>query len=60
MTKLPLLSSKEVIKTLHNAGFEDAPERGKGNHRALVKRGSDKIPLVILPDGYSGDTTPKS
>ena len=50
MTKLPSISSKDVIKALHDAGFEDAPKRGKGSHRALVKRGSDKTRLVIVPE----------
>jgi len=35
MTKLPSLSSKEVIKALRSAGFENAPKRGKGSHIAL-------------------------
>ena len=30
MTKLPVVSSKKVIKVLRSAGFEDAPKRGKG------------------------------
>jgi predicted RNA binding protein YcfA (HicA-like mRNA interferase family) len=50
MTKLPVISSKEVIKALRSAGFEDAPKRGKGSHSALVKRGADKSRLVIVPD----------
>jgi predicted RNA binding protein YcfA (HicA-like mRNA interferase family) len=50
MTKLPVLSSKELIKALRSAGFEDAPKRGKGSHSALVKRSKDKIRLVIVPD----------
>jgi len=43
------MSSKDVIRALRDAGFEDAPKRGKGSHRALVKRGSDKTRLVIVP-----------
>lgn len=50
MRKLPVLSSKAVIKALRSAGFEDAPKRGKGSHSALVRRGKDKIRLVIVPD----------
>jgi predicted RNA binding protein YcfA (HicA-like mRNA interferase family) len=34
MTKLPVVSSKELIRALRKAGFEDAPKRGK----ALVIR----------------------
>jgi predicted RNA binding protein YcfA (HicA-like mRNA interferase family) len=47
MTKLPLISSKGVIKALHTAGFEDAPKRGKGSHSALVRRGLDKTRLWV-------------
>jgi predicted RNA binding protein YcfA (HicA-like mRNA interferase family) len=50
MTKLPAISSKEVITALRSAGFEDAPKRGKGSHSALVKRSMDKSRLVIVPD----------
>jgi predicted RNA binding protein YcfA (HicA-like mRNA interferase family) len=50
MTKLPAISSKEVIKALRSAGFEDAPKRGRGSHSALVKRSMDKSRLVIVPD----------
>jgi predicted RNA binding protein YcfA (HicA-like mRNA interferase family) len=50
MTKLPVISSREVIKALRTAGFEDAPKRGKGSHSALVRRGPDKSRLVIVPD----------
>jgi predicted RNA binding protein YcfA (HicA-like mRNA interferase family) len=50
MTKLPAMSSKDVIRALRDTGFEDAPKRGKGSHRALVKRGSDKTRLVIVPE----------
>jgi len=49
VTKLPVLSSKEVIKALRAAGFEDAPKRGKGSHSALMRRGLDKMRLVIVP-----------
>ncbi len=50
MTKLPILSSREIIKVLRAAGFEDAPKRGKGSHNALVKMHGDKTRLVIIPD----------
>ena len=50
MTKLPIISSKQVIKALRAAGFENAPKRGKGSHAALVKRGPEKTKLVIVPD----------
>ncbi|MFC1859597.1 type II toxin-antitoxin system HicA family toxin [Thermodesulfobacteriota bacterium] len=53
MTKLPIISSKQVIKALRAAGFEDAPKRGKGSHIALVKQGPDKNRLVIVPEGRS-------
>ena len=53
MTKLPILSSKQIIKALRIAGFKDAPKRGKGSHIAMVKRDRDMTRLVIIPDGKS-------
>jgi predicted RNA binding protein YcfA (HicA-like mRNA interferase family) len=50
MKKLPSLSSKELVKALRKAGFEDAPKRGKGSHKALVKRAPGITRLVIVPD----------
>ncbi len=47
--KLPLLSSSEVERVLRRAGFEPAPKRGKGSHKAFVKQTKDKKFLVILP-----------
>jgi predicted RNA binding protein YcfA (HicA-like mRNA interferase family) len=38
MTKLPILSSKQLIQALRTTGFYDAPKRGKGSHIAMVKR----------------------
>ena len=49
MTKLPSISSKELIKALKSAGFEYAPKRGKGSHIALVKRDTEQTLLVIIP-----------
>ena len=38
MKKLPVVSSDEVvINALKKDGFEDAPKRGKGSHRALYE-----------------------
>jgi len=53
VTKLPPLSSKELVKALQKAGFEDAPKRGKGSHIALIKRGSGIMRLVIVPERKS-------
>jgi predicted RNA binding protein YcfA (HicA-like mRNA interferase family) len=50
MTKLPVLSSAQIIKVLRAAGFEDAPKRGKGSHIAMMKRGPEKTRLVIIPE----------
>jgi predicted RNA binding protein YcfA (HicA-like mRNA interferase family) len=50
MTKLPGVSSKELIRALRKAGFEDAPRRGKGSHMALIKRTQGITKLVIVPD----------
>jgi len=49
MAKLPILSSKQVIKALRKAGFTDAPRRGKGGHIAMVKRSHMDTRLVIIP-----------
>jgi len=49
MAKLPILSSKDVIKVLNHLGFEPAPKRGKGSHSAFVKKTEDKTRLVIVP-----------
>ncbi|MBI5894317.1 MAG: type II toxin-antitoxin system HicA family toxin [Deltaproteobacteria bacterium] len=50
MPKLPVVSSKQVIRVLQNLGFEYAPKRGKGSHRAFVKKDNNKTHLVIVPD----------
>jgi len=50
VTKLPSLSSKELVKALRRAGFEDAPKRGKGSHIALTKSSPGTTRLVIVPD----------
>ncbi|MBI3601197.1 MAG: type II toxin-antitoxin system HicA family toxin [Nitrospinae bacterium] len=49
MPKLPVVSSKEVIRILRKIGFEYAPKRGKGSHLAFVKKNRDKTRLVIVP-----------
>ena len=50
MPKLPIVSSKEIIRVLQKAGFEYAPKRGKGSHLAFVKKDKDRTRLVIVPD----------
>lgn len=49
MPKLPILSSKDVIRILKCLGFEPAPKRGKGSHSAFVKKTEEKTRLVIVP-----------
>lgn len=50
--RLPSVSSKQIVKALRKAGFTEAPDRGKGSHRAFMKRDSvGKIRLVIVPAG---------
>jgi predicted RNA binding protein YcfA (HicA-like mRNA interferase family) len=49
MPKLPILSSKDVIRILKNLGFKPAPKRGKGSHSAFVKKTEEKTRLVIIP-----------
>jgi len=53
MAKLPIISSKKVIKVLRLAGFEDAPKRGKGSHSAMIKRSVEGARLVIIPERKS-------
>jgi predicted RNA binding protein YcfA (HicA-like mRNA interferase family) len=50
--RLPSLSSARIIRALRNAGFTEAPDRGKGSHRAFMKRDSTGATrLVIVPYG---------
>ncbi|HHQ49478.1 MAG TPA: type II toxin-antitoxin system HicA family toxin [Acidobacteria bacterium] len=46
--KLPGISSRQLIAALKKAGFQDAPRRGKGSHRAFWKPG-DPPRLVVVP-----------
>ena len=50
MTKLPSVSSDDVIRVLRKVGFTYAPKRGKGSHIALyrIDEGGRKR-LVIIP-----------
>lgn len=50
-SKLPSLSTREVISILRSIGFTDAPFRGKGSHHALTKTDLNGIiRLVIVPE----------
>ena len=50
MTALPSISSSKLIRKLLRAGFIDAPVKGKGSHRALVRITEDgQRFLVIIP-----------
>jgi predicted RNA binding protein YcfA (HicA-like mRNA interferase family) len=50
--RLPALSSREIERALRRAGFEFAPKRGKGSHRAYTKIDSSGVRrLVIVPHG---------
>lgn len=50
--RLPSVSSKQIIRALCEAGFEEAPQRGKGSHRAFFKKdAARKTRLVIVPQG---------
>jgi predicted RNA binding protein YcfA (HicA-like mRNA interferase family) len=57
MPKLPVLSTKDVITALSKAGFVYAPKKGKGSHVAMVKKGTGRTLLVIVP---KRKTIPKS
>jgi len=51
VTRLPSLSSRQLIAALRRAGFEDAPRRGKGSHHALMRREPDgRARLVVVPE----------
>ncbi|MBI4844497.1 MAG: type II toxin-antitoxin system HicA family toxin [Nitrospirae bacterium] len=50
MPKLPVVSSKQIIRILQQKGFQNAPKRGKGSHLAFVKKDADRTRLVIVPD----------
>jgi len=50
MAKLPILSSKDVIRVLNYLSFEPAPKRGKGSHSAFIKKTGERTYLVIVPD----------
>ena len=53
MTRLPSLSSRQLIAALRHAGFEDAPRRGKGSQHALMRRDPDgRVRLVIVPESH--------
>jgi len=47
MSKLPILSDREVIRVLKKAGFTYAPKRGKGSHIAMFNPQTKR--LVIIP-----------
>jgi len=50
MSRLPSLSSRQIIQVLRRAGFAEAPDRGKGSHRALYRvDASGRVRLVIVP-----------
>lgn len=50
--RLPSLSSQQIIRVLRKNGFVEAPDRGKGSHRAFVKIDSSaRTRLVIVPHG---------
>ena len=49
MTRLPIVSDKEVVSVLKKAGFVYAPKRGKGSHVAFCKEEEGRKLLVIVP-----------
>jgi predicted RNA binding protein YcfA (HicA-like mRNA interferase family) len=52
MVKLPSLSSRQIVQALRRAGFVEAPDRGKGSHRAFYRVDPSGRPrLVIVPQG---------
>ena len=52
MTRLPSLSSRQIMQALRRAGFVEAPDRGKGSHRAFYRAdASGRVRLVVVPQG---------
>jgi len=50
MTRLPVVSSDDVISALRRRGFVYAPKRGKGSHVALYRADeTGRTRLVIVP-----------
>jgi predicted RNA binding protein YcfA (HicA-like mRNA interferase family) len=48
MPKLPVVSSKQIIRALEKSEFQNAPKRGKGSHLAFIKIVSDRTRLLIV------------
>lgn len=48
MTKLPLLSARDVIKALSKVGFIQAAQ--KGSHIKLKRKEEDRTWIVIVPN----------
>ncbi len=48
MTKLPLLSSREIIKALSKTGFQQVSQ--KGSHIKLKRKEDDHTWIVIVPN----------
>jgi predicted RNA binding protein YcfA (HicA-like mRNA interferase family) len=52
VTRLPSLSSRELIAAQRRAGFAEAPHRGKGSHRALVRHTQGQVQSVVVPERH--------
>lgn len=50
MPRLPIVSSRQIIRAFLKHGFDYAPKRGKGSHAALMKMDGSRTRLVIVPD----------
>ena len=48
MTKLPITSSRKVIKALIKAGFKQVSQ--KGSHIKLKRKTDERTWIVIVPD----------
>ncbi len=52
MGKLPSISSARIIRALRKAGFVEAPDRGRGSHRAFCRTEKNgRHRLAIVPKG---------
>lgn len=48
LTKLPILSAKDIMKILTKAGFHYSRQRG--NHIVMIKFVNDRKIIVVVPD----------
>jgi predicted RNA binding protein YcfA (HicA-like mRNA interferase family) len=50
MSKLPVLSGRELIKILTKVGFQPARARERGSHIILIKAEAGENKAVVVPN----------